>query len=57
MARRSKSKNLAVWMNGEKVGDWNIDAQGQHEFRYEQGWVDAAPQVLTEDHIEAGTCH
>ena len=42
MARRSKSKHLAVWMNGEKVGDWNIDAQGRHEFRYEQGWVDAA---------------
>lgn len=41
MARRSKLKQLAVWMNGEKVGDWNIDAQGQHEFRYEQGWVDA----------------
>lgn len=41
MARRSASKQLAVWMNGEKVGNWKIDAQGQHEFRYEQAWVDA----------------
>ena len=40
--RRTKSKHLAAWMNGEKVGDWSIDARGQHEFRYEQGWVDAA---------------
>lgn len=41
MARRAKSKRLAVWMNGERVGNWNITAQGQHEFRYEQAWVDA----------------
>lgn len=41
MARRAKSKRLAVWMNGERVGSWNITAQGQHEFRYEQAWVDA----------------
>lgn len=41
MARRAKSKRLAVWMNGEKFGDWNIDAQGQHEFRYDRAWVDA----------------
>ena len=41
MARRTKSKRLDVWMNGERVGHWNITAQGQHEFRYEQAWVDA----------------
>lgn len=41
MARRSKSKRLAAWMNGEKVGNWSIDGRGQHEFRYEQAWVDA----------------
>ena len=40
--RRTKSKHLAAWMNGEKVGDWSIDARGQHEFRYEQAWADAA---------------
>ena len=42
MPRRSKSRRLAVWMNGEKVGNWSIDARGQHEFRYENEWVDAA---------------
>lgn len=41
MARRAKSKRLAVWMNGERVGNWNISAQGQQEFHYEQAWVDA----------------
>jgi len=39
--RLSKSKHLAVWMNGEEVGTWGIDAQGQHEFCYEKTWVDA----------------
>lgn len=28
-------------MNGEHVGNWAIDGQGQHEFRYEQAWLDA----------------
>jgi len=40
--RPSKSKHLAVWMNSEEVGTWAIDARGQHEFRYENTWVDAA---------------
>ncbi len=42
MPRRSNSRHLVAWMNGEKVGNWSIDAQGRHEFRYEQAWVDAA---------------
>lgn len=41
MPRRAKSKNLGVWMNGERVGTWAIDAQGRHEFRYDPTWVDA----------------
>ncbi len=41
MPRRAKSKYLGVWMNGERVGIWNIDAQGRHEFRYDPAWVDA----------------
>jgi len=28
-------------MNGEHVGNWTIDAQRQHEFRYEQAWIEA----------------
>lgn len=41
MPRPSKVRRLAVWMNGEFVGNWTIDAQGQHEFRYEQTWIEA----------------
>lgn len=41
MARGAASERLDVWMNGERVGNWKITAQGQHEFRYEQAWVDA----------------
>ncbi len=29
-------------MNGEKVGNWGIDGQGRHEFRYQQAWADVA---------------
>lgn len=28
-------------MNGEAVGQWRIDAQGQHAFSYEQSWIDS----------------
>ena len=42
MPRRSKTRRLAVWMNGKKVGHWNIDAQRRHEFHYEASWIDAA---------------
>jgi len=41
MPRRAQSKTLAVWMNGEKVGIWHLDARGQHTFCYEQAWADA----------------
>ena len=50
MPRRSKSKYLGVWMNAERVGTWNIDAQGRHEFRYDPAWVnaeDARPMSLS----------
>lgn len=41
MPRRPGTRCLAVWMNGEKVGDWTVDARGRHEFRYEQAWLEA----------------
>ncbi|MFT5174355.1 MAG: serine/threonine-protein kinase HipA [Gammaproteobacteria bacterium] len=50
MPRPSKSRRLAVWMNGEQVGTWSINAQGQHEFGYEHEWinaVDARPLSLS----------
>jgi len=27
-------------MNGDHVGNWTIDAQGRHEFGYEQAWIE-----------------
>lgn len=41
MPRRARRRSLAIWMNGEQVGQWNIDARGQHAFRYEQDWNDS----------------
>ena len=41
MPRRSMTRRLAVWMNGEHVGNWTINPPGQHEFRYEQAWIEA----------------
>ena len=40
MPRPSKTRRLAVWMNGQHAGNWTIDARGQHEFRYEQAWIE-----------------
>ena len=42
MARRSRSRGLAVFMNGEAVGQWRIDPQGNHAFSYEQSWTESA---------------
>ena len=42
MGRRVKNKQLAVWMNGELVGWWNISRQGSHEFRYAESWIESS---------------
>ncbi len=39
MPRTSKARCLDVWMNGELIGQWKVDSQGQHEFRYVEDWV------------------
>lgn len=41
MARPSKTRGLAVWMNGKLVGQWNISSLGRHEFRYAERWLDS----------------
>ena len=38
MARRSFSKQLNVWMNGELVGLWQIGRNNRHEFEYAESW-------------------
>ena len=50
MPRRSRARNLAVWMNGIRVGEWCIESRGTHEFRYDEDWLasaDARPISLS----------
>ena len=39
MGRHSKSRSLAVWMNGELVGHWRLPAGGEQEFAYVDSWL------------------
>ena len=38
MGRRSKTRALSVWMNGELVGGWRRPAAGGQEFLYAESW-------------------
>ena len=42
MGRKSKTQRLNLWMNGESVGKWLVNPNGQHEFSYHQSWIDFA---------------
>ena len=42
MGRRSHSRNLSLWTNGERVGRWTIPARGEMELHYDADWVAAA---------------
>jgi serine/threonine-protein kinase HipA len=39
MGRLGKSRVLAVWMNGELVGEWRRPASGAQEFLYADAWL------------------
>jgi serine/threonine-protein kinase HipA len=39
MGRRSHSRALAVWANGQRVGRWFIPASGSMEFTYDAAWI------------------
>lgn len=41
MASRRKTLELALWMNGERVGTWRVTAQGEHELHYDKAWIDS----------------
>jgi len=42
--RKAKpAKALAIWMNGEDVGLWQITPAGSHQFSYSESWL-ASPQ-------------
>lgn len=41
MGRRSHSRSLAVWINGQRVATWRMPARGAVELQYEDPWVNA----------------
>lgn len=42
MARRSKSRELSVWINGRHAADWRVPARGEVELQYQASWISAA---------------
>lgn len=42
MGRKSHGRRLVVWMNGEKVGIWDVKPGGSTEFSYADTWLDSA---------------
>lgn len=41
MARPAKRRALGVWMNGERVGAWTLQANGAEEFAYADEWLES----------------
>jgi serine/threonine-protein kinase HipA len=41
MGRRSHSRSLSLWINGERVGRWTIPTRGEMELHYDADWVAA----------------
>jgi serine/threonine-protein kinase HipA len=41
MGRRSHSRALSVWTNGERVGTWSLPARGDIEFQYDPEWIES----------------
>ncbi len=39
MGRKSHSRALSIWANGERVGTWIIPARGEMELRYATTWT------------------
>ena len=39
VGRPSHRQTLAIWMNGERVGEWQFSPQGGHAFRYDEQWL------------------
>ena len=42
MGRKSHSRSLSVWSNGERVGTWTIPARGETQFLYDKAWRESA---------------
>ncbi|HET9863298.1 MAG TPA: HipA domain-containing protein, partial [Steroidobacteraceae bacterium] len=41
MPRRRRIRELAVWANGARVGDWRLPGRGTMEFQYAASWRDS----------------
>ena len=39
MARPRKTRQLAVWMNAERIGTWTLGSNNAHAFSYEESWL------------------
>jgi serine/threonine-protein kinase HipA len=39
MRRPKRPGALSLWMNGQRVGTWNVTAQGGHELHYDEAWL------------------
>ena len=39
MGRPTRTRSLAVWMNGERVGIWMLPARGAQTFTYDETWL------------------
>lgn len=39
MGRPTRTRLLAVWMNGEQVGTWTLPARGPQQFTYAETWL------------------
>jgi serine/threonine-protein kinase HipA len=58
MPRRIRARELAVWANGARLGEWRWPSRGPMEFQYDEGWL-TAPEArplslslpLTLDHV------
>ena len=41
MGRRSHSRALSVWTNGQHVGTWSLPSRGDMEFTYDAEWMNS----------------
>lgn len=39
MGRRSRTRALALWINGQRIGEWHIPTRGDPLIRYDLGWT------------------
>ena len=39
MGRKSRTRELAVWVNGQRAGEWKIPTRGEEEFQYDAAWI------------------